>query len=726
MNSNCRSLKSTILLCWFSMQAILALGQTITDETPFFVLNQDRINTMISQKTRVCYDAQESMSPIDVLKSCHFTVNTNEAVALPFVKKPVWINIAIQNQTNQNNLILEILNAQVDSVSLYKIIDGRAVLLGVQGDWIAPVKGQIIHNNPRFQLEFPRDSIYQFMFKVFSRENIVVPIRIGTDDSINNSNYRLNLFFGIYFGIMLVMFFYNFFLFITIKDNSYLYYIIYILFFGLAQAGLAGYLRILFWPTMPEFHQFSIVFFSGIAGFGAIGFTQNFLQLKEKLPMINKILNIYYVIYAAAIISMMMGLSLASYLFLDFGGISIGIFVLCFTFYLAFWKKDRSARFFLTAWIFLIAGIIIFVLRNFGFFTFNLLTDNSLQIGSALEAVLLSVALADRINILKREKEKSQAEALLISTENERIIREQNVILETKVEERTKELSHANADLEYTLNNLKETQTQLVEAEKMASLGQLTAGVAHEINNPINFVSSNIKPLKRDVEDLLSIIAAYDQKAAPEVVAEINKMKEDLEFDYLNEEITMLLKGMAEGANRTVEIVKSLRNFSRLDEQDLKKAFVHEGIDSTLVLLNSAMGGVIEITKEYGDLPEIDCYPGKINQVFMNILSNSLYALKGKFGNISGGKINIKALNFENHVEIEFLDNGPGITEEVRNRIFDPFYTTKPVGEGTGLGLSIVYKIIESHKGQITVDSEPGEWTKFTIKLPKLTHDNIS
>ncbi|MBK7427747.1 MAG: sensor histidine kinase [Saprospiraceae bacterium] len=713
-------------MCWFYMQAMFAFGQTISDDTPFFVLNQDRINTMISQKTRVCYDADESMTPIEVLNSCNFSVNTSEAVSLPFVKKPVWINIAIQNQTNQSNLILEVLNAQVDSISLYRISGDRAVLLGVQGDWIAPVKGQIIHNNPRFQLEFPKDSIYQFMFKVYSKENIVVPIRIGTDDSINNSNYRLNLFFGIYFGIMLVMFFYNFFLFITIKDNSYLYYVIYILFFGLAQAGLAGYLRILLWPTMPDFHQFSIVFFSGIAGFGAIGFTQNFLQLKEKLPLINKILNIYYLIYASAIISMLLGFPLASYWFLDFGGLTIGIFALGFSSYLALWKKDRSARFFLFAWIFFIAGIIVFVLRNFGFFTFNLLTDNSLQIGSALEAVLLSVALADRINILKREKEKSQAEALMISTENERIIREQNVILETKVEERTKELSHANLDLEYTLNNLRETQTQLVEAEKMASLGQLTAGVAHEINNPINFVSSNIKPLKRDVDDLLSIIAAYDQKAPADVVAEIDKMKEELEFDYLNEEITMLLKGMAEGANRTVEIVKSLRNFSRLDEQDLKKAFVHEGIDSTLVLLNSAMGGVIEITKYYDELPEIDCYPGKLNQVFMNILSNSLYALKGKYGNVSGGKITIHAKNFENHIEIEFMDNGPGIPEDVRNRIFDPFYTTKPVGEGTGLGLSIVYKIIESHKGHITVDSEPGEWTKFTIKLPKLTHDNIS
>lgn len=726
MNLNCLNFKSTILLIWFLMQAILAFGQTITDDTPFFVLNQDRINTMISQKTRVCYDADENMTALEVLNSCNFSPNEKEAVSLPFVKKPVWINIAIQNQTNQNNLILEVLNAQVDSISLFRVVGGKAILLGVQGDWIAPVKGQIIHNNPRFQFDFPKDSIYQFMFKVFSKENIVVPIRIGTDDTINNSNYRLNLFFGIYFGIMLVMFFYNFFLFITIKDNSYLYYIIYILFFGLAQAGLAGYLRILLWPTVPEFHQFSIVFFSGIAGFGAIGFTQNFLQLKDKLPVINKILNIYYIIYAGAIISMLLGFSFASYLFLDFGGLTIGIFALSFSSYLAFWKKDRSARFFLFAWIFFIAGIIVFVLRNFGFFTFNLLTDNSLQIGSALEAVLLSVALADRINILKREKEKSQAEALMISTENERIIREQNVILETKVEERTRELSHANSDLELTLNNLKEAQTQLVEAEKMASLGQLTAGVAHEINNPINFVSSNIKPLKRDVDDLLSIIKAYDQKASPDVVAEIDKMKEDLEFDYLNEEITMLLQGMAEGANRTVEIVKSLRNFSRLDEQDLKKAFVHEGIDSTLVLLNSAMGGVVEITKHYDDLPEIDCYPGKLNQVFMNILSNSLYALKGKFGNISGGKIQIKALNFENYIEIEFLDNGPGIPEEVRNRIFDPFYTTKPVGEGTGLGLSIVYKIIESHKGQISVDSQAGEWTKFTIKLPKLTHDSIS
>jgi two-component system, NtrC family, sensor kinase len=292
-------------------------------------------------------------------------------------------------------------------------------------------------------------------------------------------------------------------------------------------------------------------------------------------------------------------------------------------------------------------------------------------------------------------------------------------MLETKVQERTYDLSVANEEISKALKDLQETQTQLVESEKMASLGQLTAGVAHEINNPINFVSANIKPLERDFQDILSIIQKYDESTDENVKEIINKYKRELDFDYLKEEIFMLLKGIQEGANRTVEIVHSLRNFSRLDEQDLKRADVHDGIDSTLVLLNSSMGGMIHVNKQYGDIPEIDCYPGKLNQVFMNILSNSVYAIKKKFEGQSGGELTITTTQDESNIQISIRDNGTGMPKEVMSKIFDPFYTSKPVGEGTGLGLSIVYKIIENHKGNIQVDSKAEEWTEFIITLPK-------
>ncbi|MFC3415494.1 sensor histidine kinase [Algoriphagus hitonicola] len=262
-----------------------------------------------------------------------------------------------------------------------------------------------------------------------------------------------------------------------------------------------------------------------------------------------------------------------------------------------------------------------------------------MPLGSALEVVLLSFALADKINILKKEKESEQLERLRVLKENESLIREQNTLLEDKVRLRTDELEQA-------LRNLQNTQSQLVSQEKMASLGQLTAGIAHEINNPINFVSSNIMPLKRDVADIMEVIEFYRNTAnnefTPESIKKAKRLEEDLELDYVLEEVDQLLKGMEEGAKRTVEIVKGLRLFSRVDEQDIKKVDLHDGINSTLILLNSSIPGKIRIVREFGELPMVECLAGKINQVFMNIINNAVHALSDHIDEINDPKIEIR------------------------------------------------------------------------------------
>jgi signal transduction histidine kinase len=262
---------------------------------------------------------------------------------------------------------------------------------------------------------------------------------------------------------------------------------------------------------------------------------------------------------------------------------------------------------------------------------------------------------------------------------------------------------------------------QLVQAEKMASLGQLTAGIAHEINNPINFVSSNIEPLKNDISDVLEVLHKYEEvienKSLKIHFQKVEERKHELELDYVQEEIHALLKGIEEGAVRTKEIVKGLRIFSRLDENDIKQFNVHEGLDSTLTLLKSKLGDRIEVIKQYGTLPLIEGYPGKINQVFMNILTNAVHATPQK------GKITITTYMQEDTVRICIRDTGTGMTPEVKRRIFEPFFTTKDVGEGTGLGLAISFGVIEQHKGKITVESEVGKGTEFIITLPVTQYD---
>jgi len=278
------------------------------------------------------------------------------------------------------------------------------------------------------------------------------------------------------------------------------------------------------------------------------------------------------------------------------------------------------------------------------------------------------------------------------------------------------DLALANEALQTTLDDLKSAQDKLIQSEKMASLGQLTAGIAHEINNPINFVSANIRPLMDDMTDVMKVIRLYEktinEKGMQKEFSEVDKFKREEKTDLTMEEIITLLKGMEEGAARTFEIVKGLRNFSRLDQNLFRKANLNEALESTLILLHSSYKNRIEIVKQFGDIPEIDCFPGQINQVFMNILSNAIQSITGE------GTIFIKTWLVGGMVKISIRDSGSGMNEDVRKKIFDPFFTTKDVGKGTGLGLSISYGIIQKHNGEIDVFSKPGEGTEFIICIP--------
>lgn len=256
-------------------------------------------------------------------------------------------------------------------------------------------------------------------------------------------------------------------------------------------------------------------------------------------------------------------------------------------------------------------------------------------------------------------------------------------------------------ELEQAMQELKKTQNHLIQSEKLASLGQLTAGVAHEINNPINFVSGNINPLRRNFSELIDQL----EKAPAGISGE--------ELNSLIAETNQLLAGIEEGSRRTTEIVRGLRNFSRIGESEMKKASINEGIETTLLLLNNKLKHQsIRLIKNLGELPLISCFPGQLNQVFMNLLSNAADALG------TGGTITITTSLEKQWVKISIKDSGKGMTEKVRQKIFDPFFTTKEVGQGTGLGLSISYGIVEKHHGKIDVITSPGEGAEFIILLP--------
>ncbi len=644
----------------------------------------------------------------------HFSDNGCETFNFGINDQAVWVKIDAGELPSLTDPLLALNSASLDYVYLYPIKSGKAGRESVSGR-LAGIENRYFKSHKIvFQLTALEKDADFLLLKIENTDKKIFAGSFVEEADFNSIIDFENILFGLLTGVFVGLFFYNLFLYFSVRDRLYLVYVIHTVLVWVAQASILGFTQILFWPEWDWMNSRSIVIFSSLVSIVGIWFLRIFLLTKQFLPKLDFGFNVIYLAYLFILGNAFFFSTTVSYQAILITQSVVVLYVL-FVAWSTLRMGYRPARYYLLAWSVFMIGIFLFVCSEMGFIPTNNLTAYIMPLGSALEVVLLSFALADKINILKKEKEEEQAEKLKVLNENEALIREQNNMLEEKVKIRTDEL-------EQTLRTLQNTQSQLVNQEKMASLGQLTAGIAHEINNPINFVSSNITPLKRDIKDIMEVIEFYRNSGEREFSDDTKKaakhLEEELELDYVLEEVEQLLKGMDDGAKRTVEIVKGLRIFSRVDEQDVKKVDLHDGINSTLILLNSSIPGKIRIVREFSELPMVECLAGKINQVFMNILNNAVHALTDHLDKIADPKITIRTKAFADYVVVELEDNGPGMPEHVKQRIFEPFFTTKPVGKGTGLGLSIVYSIIENHKGTLEVNSEEGQGTTFIISLP--------
>jgi signal transduction histidine kinase len=285
--------------------------------------------------------------------------------------------------------------------------------------------------------------------------------------------------------------------------------------------------------------------------------------------------------------------------------------------------------------------------------------------------------------------------------------------LEDKVRVRTEQLRAANEELAAAYGNLQATQMQLVQREKMASVGQLVAGVAHELNNPIGFVSSNAATLEDFVGRLRAIVEAYRGAALPDSErARLEQQWATLRGDHVLRYLDPMIQGIREGAERTRKIVRDLRVFARTTDEAWQSVELHEELESSLTLLSHLLKDRVTIHRKYGDLPSVECIRSQVDQVFLNVLANAAQAISGP------GAITIETRREDGTAIVTISDTGPGIPSDVVGRVFDPFFTTKPVGEGTGLGLSISYEIVKKHGGDITAASAPGQGATFVIRIP--------
>jgi two-component system NtrC family sensor kinase len=723
-------MKKILLILYFLVQNIIAFAAN----TDTLQIRDNETRYLTSKYFLELEDPNISLSPKDIFDHKDFHPIKSDFPLLKYSKSVTWLKFALKNSTNEPFVPLTIERSIIDEFDIYYLETKK------NGNGKDTFIKQLSSKKPLYNSNLLTQSITliniplavgesgTFYARIKSNASTVIPIQVNDADLFIHTRSIENLINGGIIGMFIVMALYNLMLFIIVGDKSYLYYSFYIIFLGSTQSLILGFGGNLFPNYLDILNNYVTPVLRICFGYSLLLFADEFLQFKKNIKQYYKYYSFLYILYSLALVATLYGFTHLAYTLITVSIIttSTSLLILVTVLYA---RGFNPAKFFIVGWGLFLLAILISISRNNGFLPYNYFTVNIVIYSAIVELILFSVALADKINFYRRENTESQLAALAIAKENERLITEQNIFLENKVKDRTQELIHTNENLSVSIDNLKSAQIQLVETEKMASLGQLTAGVAHEINNPINFVSSNIKPLRVDFDEIFLLLNKYKEAAnspnIPQLLIEANDLDKKIDADFVKTEIETLLDGIEDGAIRTSEIVQSLRTFSRMDELALVPANINTAILSTLVILRSAIPYYIEVKPILNRLEPLNCYSGKINQALINLINNSIQAITAK-KNYNNECITIYTHDFPNHITIEIIDTGIGMTNEVRQRIFEPFFTTKNVGEGTGLGLSIVFGIIEKHNGTIQVQSKPDVGSKFTVTLPKNLQDSAS
>lgn len=702
------------------MRTLIKYILTLSILVPLFCHSQPIVITdkgildNFGDQVEIIIDENDNFTLDQILSSSEFEKQHDKVLNLGISTNTYWIKIPISNRTEIENLYLDIKQPSIDEVTFY--FPSENGYSAKEESDSKPLNTRSFENqNYIFPLNLKKDESKTYYLKLKSGDHLMVPMSIAPKEIIIERNTSKDIYFGIFTGIMLALFLYSIITYLNLRDKSYALYVLYVFVMYLNQANVLGYSLRFFWPEMPNLERGSVYLFIPLSGIVGILFLIKFIQIKRYSQFLLYPLVISMGAYVVAIISGITGYHNFAYNIIEINGSSIAIYIIAISFII--WRKgNRQAGSLLLAWSIFLFGLVAFILKDLNVLEHNDFTVYTITIGTAAQGILLSFGLADKINILKKEKEEAQKREIEALRVNEKE-------LEARVIARTLELEQAEQKATKAYHELIVSQKQLVESEKLAGLGQMTAGIAHELNNPINFVSSNVGPLQRDVEDVIQILdefAGLPPDTNSEEWKEVRRRYDKMQIPYVKKEIEMLLKGIEEGSQRTAEIVKGMRIFARADKDTLVPANINDCINSTLVVMKSVLKNEVTLKRSIDmNIPVLDCYPGKLNQAIVNLVSNAVQATKVNRKSVEDRIVEVKSYFDDNNLFISVKDNGPGISDEILNKIFDPFFTTKQVGEGTGLGLSIAMGIAEEHNGHIEVITEVGKGSEFIIHLPR-------
>lgn len=699
---------------------LLFLGTiAFAQKTDTLVIKDNQSFLLTNRYFQELEDPKGHLTISDVLKNNKFHSINKRLPVLKYSKSVTWLKFILKNNSTEPLITVSTGASIIDDFDLYYTDSTGTNIHHLNPDYTH--NGLVAQNITFINCTVLPGTSANIYLHLKSKASTIMPVKIYSAFAFLKSRNIENITLGVIAGVFIVMALYNFLLYFIVGDRSYLYYVCYIIFLGLSLVLERGYGGNLFTTDVTIFNNYVVPVIRVLLGFSILLFVSEFLQLKQNLNRWYKYYLLLYVFYFLLLAAILCGMVITAYNLITIGISITAISLLIVGAYL-YVNGFKPAKLFMLAWGVFLISILLSMACTKGLIIYNNLTANIVVYSAVLELILFSAALAEKINFYRQQKNELQDFGLAVAKENQRLIMEQNMMLENKVKERTNELIATNKNLSVSIDHLMATQKQLIDNEKMASLGQLTAGVAHEINNPINFVSSNIAPLRLDFDELLTLLGMYEDvlnnPAQPLLLDKLNDYKQKIDIGLVKDEIDLLLNGIEDGANRTADIVNSLRTFSSTDELILKTQDINKSILNNLLILRSTIPYYIEIKPVFDKLEPLNCYPGKINQLIINLINNSIYAIKEKEQH-SDESIMITTKDHPDHISIEVTDTGIGMSDETQQRMFEPFFTTKGIGEGTGLGLSIVFGIIEKHRGSIEVKSSPGKGATFVISLPK-------